>query len=212
MKKNKLICVMAVVAVAAMGMTACQNSPQMDEKPAAKDGAAEVKIAYVEGDSIMTQYNFCKDYQKILEKRNNNIENALNVEAQKLQAAKQNFENKYKNNGFSSPQEAENQYNAIQRQEQQLAITQQRFQNEMLSETAKFNEALHDSVEHFIAKYIKDKKYTYILNKQGDNILYADPALDITKEVVAGLNKAYKAKPADEKKEVKKEEKKAEKK
>jgi outer membrane protein len=80
--------------------------------------------------------------------------------------------------------------------------------NELQSETAKFNEALHDSLEHFIAKYIKDKKYTYILTKQGDNILYADPALDITKEVVAGLNKAYKAKPAEEKKDVKKEEKK----
>jgi outer membrane protein len=34
-----------------------------------------------------------------------------------------------------------------------------------------------------------------ILSKAGDNLLYADKAFDITNEVVAGLNKAYK-KPA----------------
>ena len=96
---------------------------------------------------------------------------------------------------------------------ERILASRDRLANELQSETAKFNEALHDSLEHFIAKYIKDKKYTYILTKQGDNMLYADPALDITKEVVAGLNKAYKGKPAaEEKKEVKKEEKKEEKK
>ena len=31
-----------------------------------------------------------------------------------------------------------------------------------------------------------------ILSKAGDNVLYSDKSLDITKEVVAGLNKAYK--------------------
>ena len=49
-----------------------------------------------------------------------------------------------------------------------------------------------------------------ILTKQGDNILLADPAFDITDEVIAGLNKAYKPKngkieePKAEKKEEKK--------
>ena len=33
-----------------------------------------------------------------------------------------------------------------------------------------------------------------IFAKQGDNLLYADKAYDITAEVVAGLNKAYKSK------------------
>ena len=31
-----------------------------------------------------------------------------------------------------------------------------------------------------------------ILSKSGDNILYADKQLDITDQVVAGLNKRYK--------------------
>ena len=35
--------------------------------------------------------------------------------------------------------------------------------------------------------------------KAGDNILYADKAYDITNEVIAGLNKAYKSTEATKK-------------
>ena len=65
--------------------------------------------------------------------------------------------------------------------------------------------ALRDSIQHFLAVYNKDKKYGLILSKAGDNILYADKAYDITNEVIAGLNKAYKpAAPAKEEKAAKK--------
>ena len=50
-------------------------------------------------------------------------------------------------------------------------------------------------VQAFLKTYNKSKKYDYILARQGDNILFANPKFDITKEVVAGLNKRYKAKP-----------------
>ena len=76
--------------------------------------------------------------------------------------------------------------------------TRDRLAAELQSETEKFNKALHDSIEHFIAKYNKDKKFSLILTKQGDNILYGDKALDVTAEVIAGLNKAYKSKPVEE--------------
>ena len=70
--------------------------------------------------------------------------------------------------------------------------------NEFQTETDKYNKALRDSIQHFLASYNKDKKYSLILSKAGDNLLYADKAYDITKDVVAGLNKAYK--PVDVKK------------
>ena len=65
---------------------------------------------------------------------------------------------------------------------------------EFQEETNKYNKALHDSLQHYLAVYNKDKKYGMIFAKQGDNVLYADKAYDITNEVVAGLNKAYKSK------------------
>ena len=69
---------------------------------------------------------------------------------------------------------------------------QQRLGAEYQSEVAKYNKALSDSIHNYLNVFNKDKKYAMILAKQGDNILYADKANDITDVVVKGLNKAYK--------------------
>ncbi|MBP5506271.1 MAG: OmpH family outer membrane protein [Prevotella sp.] len=199
MNKKNLFRSLTVVAIAAMTLSACNNSGKMDEKPAAAQPAApgSLKIAFIEVDSIMTQYNFCKDYSKILEKRGNNIQSSLASMERNLEAAIKNFQNKAQNNGFKSQSEYESQQAAIQRQQEQYVAARDRLAGELHSETDKFNAALHDSIEHFIAQYNKDKKYSLILTKQGDNILYGDKSLDITNEVVAGLNKAYKSKPKE---------------
>lgn len=68
---------MAIAALAAFSMSSCDKSKaQVDEKPAAEQPAAtQTKIAYVEVDSIMSQYKFCKDYSLILQKKGQNIQN-----------------------------------------------------------------------------------------------------------------------------------------
>ena len=71
---------------------------------------------------------------------------------------------------------------------------QQRLSNEFAAEQNKYNKALHDSIANYLAQYNKDKKYSIIFSKSGDNLLYADKAYDITREVITGLNKAYKGK------------------
>lgn len=210
MNKKNLFRTMAIATVAAFTLSSCNDSKKMDEKPekvAAQTATpGSLRIAYVEVDSIMSQYEFCKDYSKILEKRSNNSQNALAAQEKNLNAAVQNFQNKLQNNGFNSQQEAESQQAALQRQQENLLATRDRLAGELQSQTEKFNKALHDSLQNFLDKYNKDKKFSMILAKSGDNILYGDKALDITAEVVAGLNKAYKTKP-NEKAEAKTEEK-----
>ncbi|MBP3247867.1 MAG: OmpH family outer membrane protein [Prevotella sp.] len=200
------------LAIAAM-MVSCNNqSPKMDDQPAAASGEG-MKIAYVEVDSLMTQYNFAKDYSVTLQKKSNNARNTLNQKGNALQAAMANFQQKLNNNGFQSREQAASQQAAIQRQQNDLQELQARLENELASETAKFNEALRDSLQNFLKSYNEDKKFDLILSKAGDNILMGNKKLDITQDVINGLNKRYKptAKPAAEKAEEKKaEEKKAE--
>lgn len=193
MKRNKFFSAVAV-AVAAMAMTACNNSqPKMDEQPvAAQADGNGVKIAYVEVDSLMSQYQFAKDYTAILQKKGNNARNTLNQKGQQLQAAAANFQQKLQNNGFASREQAESQQAAIQRQQQSLQELQDRLAQELDAETAKYNEALRDSLNHFLKEYNKVKKFDLILSKAGDNILYASKAYDITNDVINGLNKCYK--------------------
>ena len=87
----------------------------------------------------------------------------------------------------------------LQKQDADLRELQQRLGTEFQAETEKFNKALRDSIQHYLAVYNKTKKYSLIISKAGDNILYADKAYDITDEVIAGLNKAYKPAPAKKK-------------
>ena len=203
MKKYIFIFLTAVLALAS-----CNNaSPKMDDQPSKTENTqtGNLKIAYVEVDSLMTQYEFCKEFTLVLQKKSNNARDTLNQKGQQLQNAAANFQQKLNNNGFTSREQAESQQAAIQRQQQSLQELQGRLENELASETAKYNEALRDSLMHFLDAYNKDKQYDLILTKQGDNILYAAKRFDITKDVINGLNKRYKP---TAKKEEKKEEKK----
>jgi outer membrane protein len=200
--------IFSALAIAAM-MVSCNNAaPKMDEQPASSDTAASgMKIAIIEVDSLMTQYTFAKDYSVTLERKSNNARNTLTQKGNALQAAVNNFQQKLNNNGFQSREQAASVQNAIQRQQNDLQALQARLENELASETAKFNEALRDSLQNFLLVYNKDKKYDLILSKAGDNILMGNARLDITADVINGLNKHYKpaAKKADEpKKEEKK--------
>ena len=199
--------IFSALAIAAM-MVSCNNqSPKMDEQPVAgATSASGLKIAYVEVDSLMTQYDFAKDYSVTLQKKSNNARNTLTTKGNALQAAVNNFQQKLNNNGFTSREQAASQQAAIERQQRDLQELQARLENELANETAKFNETLRDSLQNFLKDYNKDKQFSLILTKQGDNILLADKRYDITNDVINGLNKRYKPAPkkADEKADEKK--------
>lgn len=191
---NKTICSLAI-ASAVFAMASCnQSSPQVDKKSetATAKTAGELKIAYVEVDSIMSQYKFCKEYSLVLQKKGQNIQNTLASKQQQLQAAAANFQQKIQQNAYTREQAEAIQAN-LAKQNNDLQELNQRLSGEFQQETEKYNIALRDSIKHFLAIYNKDKKYSFILSKAGDNPLYADKAYDITQEVIAGLNKAYKS-------------------
>lgn len=190
---KKLIRSAAVVALMSLVVASCnKQAPKVEEKSASTNTAnAGMKIAYIEVDSIMSQYKFCKEYSLILEKKSQNIQNTVNAKGRSLQAAAAKFQQDIQNNKYTQ-QQAETVQAGLQKQNADLQALQQRLGAEFQAETEKFNKALRDSIQHYLAVYNKDKKFSLILSKAGDNILYADKTYDITNEVIAGLNKAYK--------------------
>ncbi len=188
---KKVICSAAVVALMSLVAASCnKQAPKVDEKPAAAASAGtDMKIAFIEVDSIMSQYKFCKEYSAILEKKGQNIQNTISSKGRSLQNAVAKFQQDIQNNKYTQ-QQAEAVQAGLQKQDADLRELQQRLGAEFQAETDKFNKALRDSIQHYLAIYNKDKKYSLILSKAGDNILYADKAYDITNEVISGLNKA----------------------
>ena len=190
MGMKKLIRSAAVVALMSLVVASCnKQAPKVEEKSASTNTAnAGMKIAYIEVDSIMSQYKFCKEYSLILEKKSQNIQNTVNAKGRSLQAAAAKFQQDIQNNKYTQ-QQAEAVQAGLQKQNADLQALQQRLGAEFQAETEKFNKALRDSIQHYLAVY---NKFSLILSKAGDNILYADKTYDITNEVIAGLNKAYK--------------------
>jgi len=193
MNKKNILKVLTITAATMAALSSCnQSAPKVDAKSDTPQKVpASLKIAYVEVDSIMSQYKFCKDYSLILQRKGQNIKSTLAAKQQQLQAAATNFQQKMQQNAYTRDQ-AEAINANLQKQNADLQMLDQRLTNEFQNETEKYNNALRDSIQHYLKIYNQDKHYSLILSKAGDNLLYADKAFDITNEVVAGLNKAYK--------------------
>ena len=193
MNKKNILKVLTITVATLAALSSCnQSAPKVDAKSdTPQKMPASLKIAYVEVDSIMSQYKFCKDYSLILQRKGQNIKSTLAAKQQQLQAAAANFQQKMQQNAYTREQ-AEAINANLQKQNADLQMLDQRLTNEFQNETEKYNNALRDSIQHYLKIYNQDKHYSLILSKAGDNLLYADKAFDITNEVVAGLNKAYK--------------------
>jgi outer membrane protein len=77
------------------------------------------------------------------------------------------------------------------KKEQEIMKLEQRLTMEFEQEGLAKNKALRDSINSFIKTYNNTKGYDFILTKFGDNLLYANEALNITQEIVDGLNREY---------------------
>ncbi len=198
MKRSICIGFSVALMTSAMVLSGCGNNatdtvetPSGDVQGNAPAGG--MKIAYVEVDSLMSQYKFCQEYTSVLQKKSNNARNTINQKGKQLQAAIENFQQKLQNNGFTSREQAESVQATLQRQDQDLQELQNRLALELDEETNKYNNALRDSLQNFLREYNKTKKYDLILSKAGDNLLWAEKRYDITTDVVNGLNKRYKS-------------------
>ena len=202
---NKLFLALSTAAISATVLTSCNNAPKANDTKPAPTVSSELKIAYIESDSIVNQYQFAKDFTAVLQKKSTNIQNTLNGKQQAVQAAAAKLQQDYQSNSLTQEQ-AQSRQAAIQKQASDLDALNQRLTSEFQKEQVKYQQALQDSIDHYLAIYNKDKKYAFILTKGGvSNILYADKAYDITDEVIKGLNKTYKpSKAADETKKDKK--------
>ena len=179
---------------AALSLTACQKSAEEAEETAENTGAETtgLKIAYVEMDSLITQYQLYKDYEEELTRKGTNIQSTLAQKQRTLEQHAAAMQKKYESNGFTTRDELERAQNSIQAEQQQLQELADRLQTDFAQEQARVNQEARDSIQAFLRSYNKTKKYDYVLVKAGDNMLIANPKMDITKEVIKGLNKRYK--------------------
>ena len=182
--------------IAALSMTACNKSGSnaTDNDNEAEEGTG-ARIAYVELDTLMSQYQLYKDYSELLSRKGNNIQKTLAKKQRTLEQHAAAMQKKYDNNGFTTRDELERAQNNIQKEQNELAELADRLNQDFNEEQARINDEARDSIQAFLKVYNKTKKYDYVMVKAGDNLLIANPRYDITNDVVKGLNKRYKISP-----------------
>lgn len=183
--------------VAALGLASCGNNKETSEEQTAEAANAEtvgLRIAYVELDSLMSQYQLYKDYEAVLTRKGTDIQNTLAQKQRKLESNAAAMQRKYENNGFQTRDELERAQQSIQQQEMELQQLAAKLNNEFNEEQARINEEARDSIQAFLKIYNQTKKYDYVMIKAGDNLLIANPRYNITKDIVNGLNKRYSTK------------------
>jgi len=179
-------------------LTACNkqteegNESKVAGQPSNENG---LKIAYVEIDSLMANYQLCKDYTEIGNIEGENIQRTLASKQRALEQHYSAMQQKYESNGFTSQEELQRAQASLQKEQQDLEELNNRLSNSFQEQQLKYNDEMRDSIQKFLKLYNKTKKYDFILSKAGDNMLYANSKYDITNDVLKGLNKRYKAKP-----------------
>lgn len=193
---KKFITFMAFAAVTVF-FAACgdKNEEETTNETAQQGETVGIKIAYVELDTLMSQYQLYKDYSEVLTRKGNNIQNTLAQKQRALESHAAAVQKKYESNGFTTRDEVERAQASIDKEQRDLAELADRLQSEFAMEQARINEEARDSIQSFLKRYNKTKKYDYVMVKAGDNLLVANPKYNITNDIVKGLNKRYKIKP-----------------
>ena len=187
----------AAFAAATMLFGACgaKNGEEVTNENAQEEQTVGLKIAYVELDTLMSRYQLYKDYSEVLTRKGNNIQKTLAQKQRALENHAAAVQKKYESNGFTTRDEVERAQASIQKEQNDLAELADRLQTEFAMEQARINDEARDSIQSFLKRYNKTRKYDYVLVKAGDNLLIANPKYNITNDIVKGLNKRYKIKP-----------------
>lgn len=156
-------------------------------------GSKGVNIAYVDIDSFEARYDYLKAKRDEFNKRQEGMQQELERSAQQFQARVAEFQRKIESNSITQS-EGEATQKQLAQMQQSLQLREQSLTEQLLKEKDAFNQKLHDDLNSFLSDYNKDKGFDYILSysQVGSQILLANDALDITEDVIAGMNQRSK--------------------
>lgn len=197
---NGILAMIAVILFAQCegnknGATVTQNSSE-DNTPT----SGNLKIAYVEVDSLLMKYDFWNDLNEMMMKKEENIRATLNQKMRELENDAKEFQRKIENGAYATRERAEQENARLVKKQQDLEALQNRLMSELQAENQKNNLQLRDSINSFLKIYNVDRGYDFIISNTGfDNLLFADTKYNITDEIIDGLNKRYSPTPATKK-------------
>ena len=196
MKNTSLILsIISLVAVVAFGILSLtkggKSAEAQTDGTAVEAAASKGDIVYVNLDRILMEYDMANDLRSVVETKVQNIQAEVNRRAKKLESDVIDFQNKI-DKGLLTRTNAEVQSQKLQQQELEFNNYAAQKDQEIQEEQVVMMNQLGDAIQTFLNKYNEEKQYAMILtNSGGAPVITADAALDITDDVLAGLNEEY---------------------
>ena len=193
MKKNLIL--FGAAALMAIAVSCNQNQAAAPAGSEATESAAAAgSIVYFNMDKVMEGYDMANDQNSVFETKTAGIQAEIDRRGKKLEKDAADFQNKV-DKGLLTNSVAQAQYQKLQEQQQsyqQYVVTKQQ---EMAEEQQVMMNQIANAIAEYVAEYNETHNYAMILATAGSilstPVVVADPKLDITEDLLAGLNAAY---------------------
>lgn len=192
MNKAPIFTKLTLAILIAGSITACKQGATTPAAPAPAAASADNKnaIVFINSDSLSKNYAYVKDMDKRLTTKSD----AAKADLQSKGEAFQREVAEYQKNASTLPaDQRQTTEQRLQREQQQLQTYQQNASAEVQNEQSVEMGKLYDKISDFVKSYAKEKGYKMVLtySKNNTSMLYGDPSLDVTADVVKRLNDAY---------------------
>lgn len=138
---------------------------------------------------MLSRYNLAKDYNEEMLRMQTNAESQMKQHQNKIQSFANTVQNKMQNNGYLSEASYKQDEQKMANMQNEAQRSMQNLQNNIAQAAEQAQKTINDSINAFVESYNKTRGYDAILFKAAT--LYINPELDITDEVVEGLNARY---------------------
>jgi outer membrane protein len=166
------------------------DNDETNESVNQQDTAVENhSIAYVNSDSLLAKYHYYEEVSKQLELKRNKLQQEYTRRAEGLQKQIEDYQRTVSNLTIAQARAVEED---LGRKRQNLLQYQETISQELMKEEAKITQELYDKVSAYLKTYGEENNLQLVLTySTGSGLLYANDALNITSQVIEGLNQVY---------------------
>lgn len=159
------------------------NNPEAASAPVGQ-------IAYIELDSLEANYEFYQKVKSDYERKQKAAENEILSLQKKYQARTEQLQQQA---ATMTPEQQEKAMMEINKMQQDFQTRRETLDKDLFDFNTKTQKDVLKKIEVFLKEFNKDGKYAYILSYEPGFMFYKDSTMNITPEVVQGLNAEYTA-------------------
>jgi outer membrane protein len=186
-----LVMLVGIIILFVLHFTGSGSTNKTTSGALAKANNGAISVAFVNNDSILSNYDLVKKMRADLEAKGRRLEGEVAAKQKAFEKDAAYFQEQVKKKAISD-QSAQEIYGQLQQNQQSIYQLRDRYAAELQQSEMDMNVALIDSVMNFLKRYNDKYKFDYILGfTKGGNILFANDTLDVTQDVIKELNSAY---------------------